>query len=373
MSIYRGRYFSASGCDGGARPGTNALMSWYLGAYADRGAANLGTYACKRLGSGWSIHAERRAADLGTAPYGGVDSTWGWALANALRLDSAELGVQLIILGRRVWSCTQPDAGWRSYGGEYHGHAHVELTPSAADSLTAAEIERRIGGGGGTTVPVPSGSPLLRREPMSTGGRVRQLQVALNEAAGAGLKVDGDYGPKTEAAVEAFQRAAGLGVDGIYGPNTAAALRQALEDDMDLIGTRVKMADDKGKRWSFGEILGKDSITANAALGYSAAGGWQVRTEVVPMLRALTAAVAGQDVADTVQQLLAEDAERERAERAAELGEVTEALQRAAQERAEIAELVAQVGSGERDAQAVVDEIARRLKPAAPSPADDQG
>lgn len=144
MSIYRGRYFSASGCDSGPRPGTDALVSWYLGAYADRSAANLGTYACKRLGSGWSIHAERRAADLGTSPYGGVDSTWGWALANALRLNSAELGVQLVILGRRLWSCTRPDEGWRPYGGDYHGHAHVELIPSAADNLTAAEIERTL-------------------------------------------------------------------------------------------------------------------------------------------------------------------------------------------------------------------------------------
>ena len=104
MSIYRGRYYSATGCDGGPRPGTTAVMSYYLGAYADRGAANLGTYACKRLGSGWSIHAERRAGDAGTSPYGGVDSTWGWQLANAMRLNSHELGIQCLILGRRIWS-----------------------------------------------------------------------------------------------------------------------------------------------------------------------------------------------------------------------------------------------------------------------------
>jgi hypothetical protein len=146
MSIYRGRYYAASGCDSRARPGTDALMSWFLGAYRSRGAANLGTYACKRLGSGWSIHAERRADDLGTAPYGGVDSTWGWALANALRLNSHELGIQLLILGRRIWSCNFPDSGWRNYSGEYHGHIHGELIPSAADTLTAARIEKIIHG-----------------------------------------------------------------------------------------------------------------------------------------------------------------------------------------------------------------------------------
>lgn len=146
MTLYRGPYYSADGCDSSARAGTDALVSWYLGAYRARKATNLGTYVCKRLGSGWSIHAERRAADLGTSPYGGVDSTWGWALANALRLHSAELGVQLIILGRKVWSCRYPDSGWRTYTGEYHGHIHVELTPTASKSLTVAKIQNTIGG-----------------------------------------------------------------------------------------------------------------------------------------------------------------------------------------------------------------------------------
>lgn len=146
MTIYRGPYYGADGCDSSARAGTDALVSWFLGAYRSRGAANLGTYVCKRLGSGWSIHAERRAADLGTSPYGGVDSEWGWALANALRLNSAELGVQLIILGQKVWSCRYPDSGWRSYSGEHHGHMHVELTPAASTSLTVTKIQNTIGG-----------------------------------------------------------------------------------------------------------------------------------------------------------------------------------------------------------------------------------
>lgn len=157
MTIYRGTYYSAQGCDSSARSGTNALMSWYLGAYVARKAANLGTYACKGLGSGWSIHAERRAADMGTAPYGGVDSTWGWALANALRLHSAELGIQCLILGRKIWSCTYPDAGWRNYTGEYHGHIHVELTPNSSRTLTVAKIQAALTEGrpptnGGTNV-----------------------------------------------------------------------------------------------------------------------------------------------------------------------------------------------------------------------------
>lgn len=56
---------------------------------------------------------------------------------------------------------------------------------------------------------------------------VRELQIKLN-AAGASpkLEVDGMFGPKTEAAVIAFQEANNLDADGIVGPNTWAALNQ---------------------------------------------------------------------------------------------------------------------------------------------------
>lgn len=55
------------------------------------------------------------------------------------------------------------------------------------------------------------------------GQNVENLQRQLN-AAGAGLATDGIFGPKTEAAVKAFQTRAGLNPDGIVGPKTLAAL-----------------------------------------------------------------------------------------------------------------------------------------------------
>jgi hypothetical protein len=190
--IYRGPYYSADGCDSSAKPGTDALVSWYLGAYRGQGASNLGTYVCKRLGSGWSIHAERRAADLGTNPYGGVDSAWGWALVNALRLNSAELGVQLIILGNKVWSCRYPDSGWRGYSGEYHGHTHVELTPTAARTLTVAKIQSIIGGDDVTPqelINTQLGSPALGDRTVGdwwkAGESARREAVAARAEAGA--------------------------------------------------------------------------------------------------------------------------------------------------------------------------------------------
>ncbi len=54
----------------------------------------------------------------------------------------------------------------------------------------------------------------------SEGRQVKLLQNALG-----GIKVDGVFGPETEAAVRAFQTAHNLKVDGVVGPQTGAALR----------------------------------------------------------------------------------------------------------------------------------------------------
>lgn len=66
---------------------------------------------------------------------------------------------------------------------------------------------------------------LLKRG--STGGAVRALQDRLRALGYTGVgKVDGVFGPKTEAAVKAFQRRSKhhLTADGIVGPRTANAL-----------------------------------------------------------------------------------------------------------------------------------------------------
>ena len=62
----------------------------------------------------------------------------------------------------------------------------------------------------------PAGRPTLRRG--ATGDLVKQVQAKV------GVKVDGNFGPKTEAAVRVFQRAHGMVPDGIVGPRTWAAL-----------------------------------------------------------------------------------------------------------------------------------------------------
>jgi len=70
--------------------------------------------------------------------------------------------------------------------------------------------------------PAPGGAagrPTLRRG--ATGPLVILLQQRL------GLTADGSFGPRTEAAVRAFQRARGMVPDGIFGPKSWAALDAA--------------------------------------------------------------------------------------------------------------------------------------------------
>lgn len=65
------------------------------------------------------------------------------------------------------------------------------------------------------------------------GDMVRQIQRALTEL-GYKVAIDGDFGPKTEAAVEKFQRAHKLYVDGIAGRMTVYALNEMLPRDLQI-------------------------------------------------------------------------------------------------------------------------------------------
>ncbi len=61
----------------------------------------------------------------------------------------------------------------------------------------------------------------------STGNHVKVCQAALNVRNGAGLVVDGSCGPKTVAAIKAWQQSHGLEVDGSCGPVTWQSLLAA--------------------------------------------------------------------------------------------------------------------------------------------------
>lgn len=58
----------------------------------------------------------------------------------------------------------------------------------------------------------------------SRGTHVKQLQTALEKAGVAPGPIDGQYGPRTQAAVTRYQKKHHLQVDGIVGPKTWKAL-----------------------------------------------------------------------------------------------------------------------------------------------------
>lgn len=87
---------------------------------------------------------------------------------------------------------------------------------------TVEELRAWCAGGDGTGTPVATAAPLDLTDP-------RALQQALNRAgASPPLTVDGKIGPRTVAAIVAFQRAHALQPDGRVGPATLAALREAV-------------------------------------------------------------------------------------------------------------------------------------------------
>jgi peptidoglycan hydrolase-like protein with peptidoglycan-binding domain len=58
----------------------------------------------------------------------------------------------------------------------------------------------------------------------SSGAHVRTLQMLLNGNGYSSGTVDGDFGPNTEKAVRAFQKAKNLIQDGLVGQNTWTAI-----------------------------------------------------------------------------------------------------------------------------------------------------
>lgn len=237
MSLLVGGYVSARKCTGGPTAGAKALMSWFLGAYADDGGKNLGIYNCRsvRGGTTTSLHGEGRATDLGINPHG---AAWGWEVANFLRLHSRELGIQCLIYARKIWSSSYSGAGWRDYGGkaDHFDHIHAELTPWGAADLTVALLVAQarpvISLPPPPVLPALDGSHLpTLSQGMTNSPSVRRMQEFCNKFNWTPnlplLKADGDYGPATTRVIAAAQRQMGVtGPDAVgtpIGPRTNRA------------------------------------------------------------------------------------------------------------------------------------------------------
>jgi hypothetical protein len=145
-----------------------------------------------------------------------------------VQMDAYERGVAAILkhIGRGAEFCAghkeyalpagrKPDPSFDMGIFRHHVAAILEGTAPAPVLIQPAEPPAA---GGGT-----AGRPTLRRGAgKEQADLVRQVQKKLK------LDDDGDFGPKTEAAVREFQRVHGLVPDGIVGPKTWLALDAAV-------------------------------------------------------------------------------------------------------------------------------------------------
>lgn len=96
--------------------------------------------------------------------------------------------------------------------------ASTEVSSDSSEATTEAVV---IPDNPGDPLPIPT-SRLANG--MKNSDEVKWVQTALNTLMNSGLKVDGNYGTGTVAAVKLFQAQYGLAADGICGPITRAKL-----------------------------------------------------------------------------------------------------------------------------------------------------
>jgi peptidoglycan hydrolase-like protein with peptidoglycan-binding domain len=242
-------YLPQVSCDPVAKAGTLALRSLLMAAYGGR---DLGITRGCDVGAR-SEHKEGRAWDWGLdasvpAEKAVADQFLAWLLApgpnGMLAYNARRLGVMYVIFDGRIWASYRAADGWRPYsGGESHAdHIHISLAWNGATKRTSWWTGKAVGPDYGPCVPVEgnpapawtspratpcptpvdamtlTGTPLLARE--ATGAYVTQLQRLLSVT-----PVTGFFGPITEAALRAFQKARGLPVTATTTPATWAAVR----------------------------------------------------------------------------------------------------------------------------------------------------
>jgi murein L,D-transpeptidase YcbB/YkuD len=108
-----------------------------------------------------------------------------------------------------------------AYGGEVTFHGHCEVSAKSCPvfdyrAVLSLDAEGHVLHGGKPKAPTTPQPTLRRGTPWILPTKAAQTEL--------GVTSDGDFGPKTETAVKAFQKRSGLEPDGVVGPLTWAAL-----------------------------------------------------------------------------------------------------------------------------------------------------
>jgi hypothetical protein len=169
--------------------------------------------------SGGIVHA----MDITNDPAHGIVSR---SIAEALAASN-DPRIKYLISNGQICSGTgqgKPAWVWRKYIGSnpHNHHFHISVKAAGADDTSPWNLRGvRVAPSKATAPQAPPANPVLVQG--NKGPDVERLQKLLN-AKGAKLTVDSDFGPKTTAAVKAFQKESGLVKDGKVGTYTWNAL-----------------------------------------------------------------------------------------------------------------------------------------------------
>lgn len=154
------------------------------------------------------------AMDITHDPAHGVDT---YALAKRL-VANPDIRLKYVISNGQIAS-REKGWSWRKYTGKnpHNHHVHISVMSSKAlyDGITPWGLTS-------IAPPQPQAAPVEGKNPVLTlgtkGEAVERLQRLL------GVTPDADFGPKTYAAIKAFQKSRKMVVDGIVGAETWGAL-----------------------------------------------------------------------------------------------------------------------------------------------------
>ncbi len=152
------------------------------------------------------------------------------------------LGVLGILTVALLAGCGKKDneASLETLNGVDTGNVVSVTDPAATDAQAVPVIVDNAMGNVTTTMGelaavAPEAAAVVTDKPTS-----KQIQQALKNAGFYEGKVDGDIGPKTKKAVEAFQAQNGLKADGKVGPKTWAALLKHLNTPTEVANPTAK-------------------------------------------------------------------------------------------------------------------------------------
>jgi hypothetical protein len=133
---------AAPRCAGGPQPGAVAFMDWVVNDWRRGGVFNLGIYNCRTVRGSVqpSVHGDGRACDFGFPLVAGRANPAGWDLVRLLLPHVDQLGIQMIIWDRTVWSARTPNGGPYTGVAAHRDHIHAELTRNASQTLTRARV-----------------------------------------------------------------------------------------------------------------------------------------------------------------------------------------------------------------------------------------